>query len=172
MATPHGAVSARHAADRGSYQPSSPAETPLARQVAAPLLALRAGGDGSHQLIVALHPAELGPVNVHVRIEGDLLSIQLASTSDAAHDALRDALPQLRSELQSAGLGGAALSLDLAAGGSPGSGAFSDPQQAAGDPSRSSRAAPAGEFNPAPTRHRTSGDRIAGPSSSGLDRWL
>ena len=97
------------------------------------MLALRAGGDGSHQLIVALHPAELGPVNVHVRIVGDLMTIQLASTSETAHDTLRDALPQLRSELQSAGLSSASLSLDLTSGGSAGSGAFADPRQAAGD---------------------------------------
>ncbi|MDQ1721848.1 MAG: flagellar hook-length control protein FliK [Pseudonocardiales bacterium] len=145
------------------------ADLPLARQVAGPVLAVRAGGDGSHQLIVALHPAELGPVNVHVRIEGDLMTIQLASSSETAHDTLRDALPQLRSELQSAGLSTVSLSLDLTSGGAPGSGAFADPRQAAGAPNR---ATPAGELSPTPLRPRTSGPRIGTHSSSGLDRWL
>ncbi|HEV2886342.1 MAG TPA: flagellar hook-length control protein FliK, partial [Jatrophihabitans sp.] len=150
-------------------------DLPLASQVAGPVLSLRARGDGSHQLIVALHPAELGPVNVHVRIEGDLMTIQLASTSETAHDTLRDALPQLRSELQAAGLSTASLSLDLSSGGPggfAGSGAFADPRQAAGAPNQAARLVPAGDQNPVPPRHRTSGDRVGTQSSSGLDRWL
>ena len=93
------------------------AEQPLASQVAGPVLALRARGDGSHQLMIALHPAELGPVNLHVRISGDAMTISLASSNDIAHDTLAEALPQLRAELQSAGLGSASLSLDLTSGG-------------------------------------------------------
>jgi hypothetical protein len=145
------------------------AELPPASQVAGPVLALRARGDGSHQLIVALHPAELGPINVHVRIEGDVMTIQLASTSEAAHDTLRDALPQLRSELQSAGVQSASLSLDLTSGGS---GSFGDPRHAGGAPARPASGSTAAENIPVPPRHRTSGGRIGTPSSSGLDRWL
>jgi flagellar hook-length control protein FliK len=144
-------------------------ELPLARQVSGPVLALRAGGDGSHQLIVALHPAELGPVNVHVRIVGDLMTIQLASTSETAHDALRDALPQLRSELQSAGLSSASLSLDLTSGDSAGT--FANPRSGAGEPDRPA-AAPATDPAPAAPRHRTSGGRTTTHPSAGLDRWL
>jgi flagellar hook-length control protein FliK len=148
--------------------PRHPAELPVASQVAGPVLALRARGDGSHQLIVALHPAELGPVNVHVRIAGDAMTISLASSSDVAHDTLRDALPQLRAELQSAGLGAASLSLDLTSGGSAGSGAFADPRQAAAsDPV--ARTVPAAD----PTAVAAPPPRPAGTStSSGLDRWL
>src|SRR6185312_15027377 len=96
--------------------PASPAQPaylpqPVARQLAAPLLRLRAGGDGSHTLTIALHPADLGPVNVHVRLIGDAMTIQLASTSESAHDVLREALPQLHQELQAAGLSSAGLSL-------------------------------------------------------------
>jgi flagellar hook-length control protein FliK len=142
-------------------------QLPLARQVAGPVLALRAGGDGSHQLIVALHPAELGPVNVHVRIVGDLMTIALASTSESAHDALRDALPQLRSELQSAGLSSATLSLDLTSGDAGGRGAFANPRQDAG---QLARAVPA---DPTPAAPRRSGDGRTNPNpSAGLDRWL
>jgi flagellar hook-length control protein FliK len=145
------------------------AELPVARQVAGPVLALRAGGDGSHQLIVALHPAELGPVNVHVRIEGDLMTIQLASTSESAHDALRDALPQLRSELQSAGLSSATLSLDLASGDAGGPGAFANPRHSAGESARAAGAVAVAE--PA-TARRSIASRAHPHSSAGLDRWL
>ncbi len=154
------------------------ADQPVASQVAAPVLALRARGDGSHQLIVALHPAELGPVNVHVRISGDAMTISLASTSETAHETLRDALPQLRAELQSAGLNSASLSLDLTSGGA---GAFADPRQSdprqpdprqSGDPGRAANAGPAADQSPFPVRPRGSGARVGAPSSSGLDRWL
>jgi hypothetical protein len=151
------------------------AELPLARQVAGPVLALRARGDGSHQLIVALHPAELGPVNVHVRIEGNLMTIQLASTSETAHDALREALPQLRSELQSSGLSSASVSVDLTAGGSAGSGgsgAFASPRQGAAEPGRPAGAVSIADPVPAAPRHRGTGGRSSTHSSAGLDRWL
>jgi flagellar hook-length control protein FliK len=146
--------------------------------VAGPVLALRARGDGSHQLIVALHPAELGPVNVHVRISGDAMTISLASTSETAHETLRDALPQLRAELQSAGLNSASLSLDLTSGGA---GAFADPRQSdprqsdprqSGDQGRTANAGPAAYQSLFPVRPRGSGVRVGAPSSSGLDRWL
>jgi flagellar hook-length control protein FliK len=141
------------------------ADTPLARQVAGPVLALRAGGDGSHQLIVALHPAELGPVNLNIRIAGDLMTIQLASNSEIAHDTLRDALPQLRSELQAAGLSSVALSLDLTSDSS------ADPRQAA-EANRPDRARAEDDASQAPARRRMSGDRMPTHASSGLDRWL
>lgn len=150
--------------------PGELADLPLSRQVAGPVLALRAGGDGSHQLIVALHPAELGPVNLNVRITGDLMTIQLASTSESVHDTLRDALPQLRSELQAAGLSAVALSLDLTSDGS--AGAFADRRQGAADPSAPARSATAEDATQAPPRHRMSGDRMPTHASSGLDRWL
>lgn len=145
--------------------PAAMADTPVAHQVAGPVLALRAGGDGSHQLIVALHPAELGPVNLNVRITGELMTIQLASNSEIAHDTLRDALPQLRSELQAAGLGSVALSLDLTSDGS------TDPGRAA-EANRPAQAASFDDESQAPFQRPRSGDRMPTHASSGLDRWL
>jgi len=162
-------VAGRPAAGHDAPQvPRHPAtDVPLASQVAGPVLALRARGDGSHQMIVALHPAELGPVNLHVRISGDALTISLASSNDIAHDTLRDALPQLRSELQSAGLGAASLSLDLTSGGSAGSGGFAEQHQA-GTPDR---AVPVPDPISVPVPRRAA--RIASSSgSAALDRWL
>jgi flagellar hook-length control protein FliK len=134
------------------------------------VLALRAGGDGTHQLIVALHPAELGAVNLHVRIENNTMTIRLASGAEA-HATLHDALPQLRSELQSAGLGGVELSLELNSG-AAGSGAFADQRRSAPDPGRPARAAPIEELAGTEGRRRVAGERAGSHASAGLDRWL
>ncbi|WP_127783025.1 flagellar hook-length control protein FliK [Rhodococcus sp. X156] len=95
-----------------SAPPAVPPE-PVHHQVATALLGVHSRGEGSHQLELALHPAELGQVNVHVRMVDGALTVALASGSDATLDALRAALPELRQELRAAGLAQVTLSLDL-----------------------------------------------------------
>lgn len=143
---------------------SAPADQlPVSNQLAGPVLSLRTAGNGSHQLTIALHPAELGPVNLHVRIVGDSMAIQLASTSEGAHDALHAALPQLRQELQAAGLGNVDLSLDL--GGAPsGNQAQTGSQTQAGFGQPESGYQTEQPVRTAPRRTTT--------TESGLDRWL
>jgi hypothetical protein len=136
---------------------------PVSHQLTGPVLSLRTAGNGSHQLTIALHPAELGPVNLHVRILGDSMAIQLASTSEGAHDALRDALPQLRQELQAAGLPNVDLSLDL--GGAPSGGhtqAGGQAQTGGGQPEPGYQVE---QPISVPPRRSTT-------TESGLDRWL
>jgi len=140
-------------------QPSPHVPQPIAQQLAAPLLHLRASGDGSHSLLIALHPAELGPVNLHVRLVGDAMTIQLASTSESARDVLRDALPQLHQELQAAGLSGTGLSLELTGQGAGDSAGFTAQPQA--EPHRPTARAEAGKPEVRPRR-----------TESALDRWL
>jgi len=148
-------------------QPAQPAPHPAVyQQLADPLLKLRASGDGSHTMTVALHPAELGPVNLHVRLVGDTMTIQLASSSESAHAALHEALGELRQELRGAGLAGVQLSLDLhgesagqSAGGFGQSGQRSSGGQPVTVPSASSSANGA-----TPVRPRS--------TTTGLDRWL
>ena len=137
---------------------------PVAQQLAAPLVRLRAAGDGSHTLTIALHPADLGPVSVHVRLIGDAMTIQLASANQSAHDALREALPQLHQELQAAGLSSEGLSLQLNG-------------QATGDSAGSAAHSPATPARPAagtPTTAVTAAGTETRPrrAESGLDRWL
>ncbi|HEX4727622.1 MAG TPA: flagellar hook-length control protein FliK [Jatrophihabitans sp.] len=160
-------ISQPTAAPTTTAQPttSQPAANPLpvSDQLTGPVLSLRTAGNGSHQLTIALHPAELGPVNLHVRILGDSMAIQLASTSEGAHDALREALPQLRQELQAAGLPNVDLSLDL--GGAPSGGHA----QAGGHTQTSGGQHEIGHqveqpISVAPRRSAT--------TESGLDRWL
>jgi flagellar hook-length control protein FliK len=143
---------------------SAPADPlPVSHQLSGPVLSLRTAGNGSHQLTIALHPAELGPVNLHVRIVGDSMAIQLASTSEGAHDALREALPQLRQELQAAGLGNVDLSLDL--GGAP----SGNHAQAGNHTQAGSRQPEAGYQTEQPIR---TAPRRSTATESGLDRWL
>jgi flagellar hook-length control protein FliK len=138
-------------------------QLPVSHQLAGPVLSLRTAGNGSHQLTIALHPAELGPVNLHVKIVGDSMAIQLASTSEGAHDALREALPQLRQELQAAGLGNVDLSLDL--GGAP-----SGNHAQAGNQAQAGFGQPeAGYQTEQPVR---TAPRRSTTTESGLDRWL
>lgn len=139
---------------------------PLVHQLAGPVLDVRASGDGSHQLSISLHPAELGPVNLHVKIFGDVMTIQLASTSESAHDAIRAALPQLRHELQSAGLAGVDVSLDFNAG-SANSGAAPDSRGGRGGQDSSPARLPQVPVSPPAIVNRPSR-----PADSGLDRWL
>jgi flagellar hook-length control protein FliK len=137
-------------------------QLPVSQQLAGPVLSLRTAGTGSHQLIIALHPAELGPVNLHVKILGDSMAIQLASTSEGAHDALREALPQLRQELQAAGLGNVDLSLDL--GGAP-----SGNHAQAGNQTQAGGQPEAGYQTEQPVKTTP---RRSTTTESGLDRWL
>jgi flagellar hook-length control protein FliK len=171
MAAAQSATAPATASQPTSSQPTSSqppagqqqAAPQVSHQLAAPVLSLRTAGNGSHQLTIALHPAELGPVNVHVRILGDSMSIQLASTSEGAHDALREALPQLRQELQAAGLPSVDLSLDL--GGAPSGGQHA--QTGAEQQAPSYRAnQPVEQPIRAPRRP------TATTTESGLDRWL
>jgi flagellar hook-length control protein FliK len=149
--------------------PASPAQPaqpqPVAQQLAAPLLRLRAGGDGSHTLTIALHPADLGPVSVHVRLIGDAMTIQLASASESAHDVLREALPQLHQELQAAGLSSAGLSLQLSGQGADGStGSAAHPQLPRPMPDTPTGTADLPAAGKETRRPRT--------AESSLDRWL
>lgn len=143
------------------------AAEPLGPQLTSSVLPLRAGGDGSHQLIIALHPEQLGPVNVHVRITGDAMTIQLASGTQDAHETLRAALPELRHELQAAGLGTAQLSLD---GGGTAAFSGSGGQRDTFRNGRSALQNPVVE--PVALTARASVPRTSGVSDSGLDRWL
>lgn len=172
LAQPVPAAGLQAPAGRPHAMTSTPAQVwtaaePLGPQLTSSVLPLRAGGDGSHQLIIALHPEQLGPVNVHVRISGDAMTIQLASGTQDAHETLRAALPELRHELQAAGLGTAQLSLD---GGGTATFSGSGGQRETFRNSRSALQNPVAE--PVALTARASVPRTSGVSDSGLDRWL
>lgn len=62
------------------------------------------GADGDHVLRMSLHPVELGAVRVDVRVDGDQVTVSVLAASDAAVEAVRLALPELRAQLETAGL--------------------------------------------------------------------
>jgi flagellar hook-length control protein FliK len=70
------------------------------------LARLRSRGDGSHELSVQLHPAELGAVNVSATIRDGQLTVTVACADDAALAAVTAALPALHHQLSCAGFGG------------------------------------------------------------------
>ena len=76
---------------------------------------LRLDSDGVHRLTVNLYPADLGPVQVVAEIRNGSVSVQLSSSTDAGNDALRNAMDDLRRELEQSGFSN--TTLDLRQGG-------------------------------------------------------
>jgi flagellar hook-length control protein FliK len=61
-------------------------------------------GDGSYHVAVRLHPNELGAVDVDVELRNGEVNLRLRAENEAGRDAIRAALPALRSELEAAGV--------------------------------------------------------------------
>jgi flagellar hook-length control protein FliK len=108
VSTPAPSAPAPHAP---ASAPTLPDPAAVATQLTARLGALRTAPAGDHVLTVRVDPDSIGPVRVVAHIGADGVRIELAGGTDAARDALRTALPDLRRDL--AGLGMSA-DLDLA----------------------------------------------------------
>ena len=67
--------------------------------------------DGVHRLTVHLHPADLGPVQVVAEIRNGEINVQLSGATDAGNDALRNAMDDLRRELDRSGFSNTTLDL-------------------------------------------------------------
>ena len=146
-----------------------PMPAPLHSQVAGTLLELRARGDGTHRVLLELHPADLGQVTVEVRMHAGTVSIDLGSTNPEARHSLTSALPQLRAELAGAGLGNASVSVgaDSSGGSAPRDG---DSRPAPALPTTS-----AADSSPGLSDSRPSDGpaRVRNQSRlTGVDRWL
>jgi hypothetical protein len=131
-------------------------------QLAAALGRLQPQRNGSYQLTVQLHPAELGTVQVQAHVDQGTLTVTVACADHAARQAVQTALPQLNAQLHSAGFG----ALDVNVGGQSQhqhAAHAAPPRQphAGADPRPAVRAAPP----PAPTTRRPASDLE-------LDRWL
>jgi hypothetical protein len=83
---------------------------PLHGQLSETVVALNARGNGTHVMVVEVHPRDLGPVQVQVRIQGDTTSVTV-SGGQIAHETLRAAMPSLHQELRDAGLHNLVLNL-------------------------------------------------------------
>jgi hypothetical protein len=91
--------------------PSQPPSQPLSQpDLAGTLAQLRAATDGTYQMRVAVHPAELGGVNVTAIVHHGMLTVTL-SPDQTAHHAISQALPQLRAHLADQGFVGVDVGL-------------------------------------------------------------
>jgi flagellar hook-length control protein FliK len=87
-------------------------ETPVAAQLAPQLAVLHNAPDGAQTMTVVLTPDALGEVTVQVTITDGTLDLVLRGASEHGRQALADALPELRRELEAAGLSFSRLSVD------------------------------------------------------------
>jgi flagellar hook-length control protein FliK len=108
----------------------------LAAKLGEQLPALRAAGNGQHVLTLHVDPEHFGPVSVVAHISPDAVRVELVGATDAARDALRQSLPDLRRDLAATGL---SSDVSLGADGADGS----------GTPGGGSDRAPAGTSRPA-----------------------
>jgi hypothetical protein len=83
---------------------ASAAAQPVATQVARQVAVLRGAPDGSHTMTLVLTPETLGPVEVSVTVSSGALDLTLRSANEHGRAALLDALPDLRRDLEQAGL--------------------------------------------------------------------
>ena len=73
---------------------------------------LRRLADGTHNVVLELHPAELGAVRVELSLDRGIVHLGLRAEVEGTGELLRAALPELRSQLDAAGLTSGRVSVD------------------------------------------------------------
>jgi len=121
------------AASLPATTPAPARETPVAAQLAPQLAVLRHAPDGSQTMTVVLTPDALGEVTVQVTITDGTLDLMLRGGSEHGRHALAEALPDLRRDLESAGLSFSRLAVDPDAPRDGGPGGRAADQQLFGD---------------------------------------
>ncbi len=102
----------------GEPDVGAPAAQPVSGQVARQVAVLSGAGSGSHTLTMVLNPENLGPVEVQVTVAQGSLDLHLRGAHDLGRAALLDALPELRRDLEAAGLSPSRVEVDPDTGGS------------------------------------------------------
>jgi flagellar hook-length control protein FliK len=59
---------------------------------------------GVQDALVRVHPEHLGPIDIHIRVDGEQAELALAASHPSSREALELALPRLREQLADAGL--------------------------------------------------------------------
>jgi flagellar hook-length control protein FliK len=85
---------------------------PVSHQIAKHVAVLRGGPDGSHTMTVVLTPESLGPVEVSVTVSKGAVELTLRGAHEHGRAALLDAVPDLRRDLEAAGLTCSRLDVD------------------------------------------------------------
>lgn len=98
-----------------SHRPAEPAELPdrMLRIVEQ----LRAGGESLHRAEIRLDPPELGRIRIELNVEGERAWARLVVENHAARDQVQAELPRIRQLLESQGLEGARVEVQLRQGG-------------------------------------------------------
>jgi flagellar hook-length control protein FliK len=109
--------------------PPAGAGTPVAAQLGRQLAVLRNAPDGSQTMTVVITPETLGQVTVSVTITDGTLDLTLHGAHETGRHALAAALPELRRELETAGLSFARLEVSTSSGGDAGTGLRNAQQQ-------------------------------------------
>ncbi|GAB4082710.1 flagellar hook-length control protein FliK [Modestobacter muralis] len=150
-------------------------QPPVAEQLGRHLAVLRSAPDGSQTMTVVVTPDDLGPVTIAVTVSDGTLDLTLQGAHDASRRALLDALPDLRRDLEGAGLSLSSLEVDTTSGDAgPGSRSAQQQlldaragQQGSGQPGQQ---APRGRAWGAAPEHLTTGTPTTDTStSSGVD---
>jgi flagellar hook-length control protein FliK len=114
-ATATAATAATAAVDAVTDTAAAP---PVGSQVARQVAVLRGGPDGTQTMTLVLTPENLGPVEVSVTLSKGTVDLTLRGAHDMGRAALLDGLPDLRRDLESAGLSCSRLEVDRDTGGS------------------------------------------------------
>jgi hypothetical protein len=114
------------------------AATPV-QQVVRAVVPLRRLADGTHNMVLELHPAELGAVRVELSLDRGVVHLGLHADLEGTGQLLRAALPELRSQLDAAGLVSGRVAVD---GGPAGRGGDGQPSWRT-EPDRARRRGPA-----------------------------
>lgn len=101
--------------------PTAPANPvpapPVGNQIAQHIAVLRGADDGEHSMTLVLTPERLGPVEIQVTVSKGSLDLSLRGAHEQGRAALLAALPDLRRDLESAGLSCSRLAVDRTTGG-------------------------------------------------------
>jgi flagellar hook-length control protein FliK len=109
----------------------APPPPPVATQLVQQVAVLAGGPDGTHSLTVVLHPDSLGPVQVQVTLSQGTIDLSMRGAHEQGRAALMGALPDLRRDLEAAGLTCSNVGVDVDTGGSWSAQGGSAGQQAA-----------------------------------------
>ncbi|MCU1604374.1 MAG: Flagellar hook-length control protein, partial [Modestobacter sp.] len=106
-------------------------QAPVAAQLAPQLAVLHSAPDGSQTMTLVITPESLGPVSIQVTVTDGTLDLTLQGAHAHGRHALTEALPDLRRELESAGLTFSRLEVDAPTSGDDRAGGRTAQQQLA-----------------------------------------